>query len=95
MATEYALRVYSVVVNLRIPNVCRIAPQHAAEQFVSISFPIKQEKEDSCPLSLIFLYAFLLSFQIDEFLKHRIGSRNDSGVCLETTLCRNHIRKFG
>ena len=35
-----------------------------------------------------------LSLQIDKFFQQSIGNRNDSGVCLETSLCCDHFCKF-
>ena len=35
-----------------------------------------------------------LAFQIHKFFQHGIRCRNNSRICLETTLCRNHIYKF-
>ena len=53
---------------------------------------------DEFSFPIAFLCIFLsdkeLSLQIDQFLKQRIRHCDNAGICLETTLRNDHIRKL-
>lgn len=58
----------------------------------------KMMGNDEFSFPIAFLCIFLsdkeLSLQIDQFLKQRIRHCDNAGICLETTLRNDHIRKL-
>ena len=76
---------------LRTIHTCELQIIHQIQPFTrNIN---KKETGASCP-SFAMLYSLILSLQVNQFLKQRIGNSYDTGVSLETTLCGDKVRKL-